>query len=69
MIIGVLIVAVLLLSILSRGYLAPYGTVTGQIWLVVVGGLFAFGILLLERMSHIELPERFAARRPRRGSA
>jgi tight adherence protein B len=69
-IVGVLISAVLLLSLLSRGYLEPYGTVMGQIWLGVVGALFAAGVLLLERMSQIELPERFSPRRARRtGSA
>jgi hypothetical protein len=66
MIIAVLAVAILLLSVLSRGYLEPYRTVAGQMWLVVVGALFALGVLLLDRMSHIDLPERFTARRPRR---
>jgi tight adherence protein B len=65
-IVGVLLVAVTLLSLLSRGYLEPYGTVAGQIWLAVVGALFAVGVLLLERMSQIELPERFSPRRARR---
>jgi Flp pilus assembly protein TadB len=66
MIIAVLAVFVLALSVLSRGYLEPYRTVAGQMWLVLVGVLFAIGVLLLDRMSHIELPERFTARRPRR---
>ena len=66
MIIAVLALAVLGLSVLSRGYLEPYRTVAGQMWLVVVGVLFAVGVLLLDRMSHIDLPERFTARRPRR---
>jgi tight adherence protein B len=65
-IVGVLAVAVIALSALSRGYLEPYGTVFGQVWLLAVGALFAGGVLLLERMSHIELPERFTPRRPRR---
>jgi tight adherence protein B len=66
MIIAVLALAILALSVLSKGYLEPYRTVAGQMWLVVVGALFALGVLLLDRMSHIDLPERFTARRPRR---
>jgi tight adherence protein B len=66
MITGVLFGTVLLLSVISRGYLEPYGTVAGQVWLVVVGAIFAAGILLLERMSRFELPERFSPRRARR---
>jgi tight adherence protein B len=65
-IVGVLVGAVLLLTVLSRGYLEPYGTVLGQVVLGVVGALFAAGVLLLERMSQIELPERFSPRRPKR---
>jgi tight adherence protein B len=67
-IVGVLVVAVVALSLLSRGYLEPYGTFLGQLCLIGVGGLFAGGVLLLERMSHIELPERFTPRRPRRAT-
>lgn len=65
-IVAVLVGAVVLLTILSRGYLEPYGTVVGQVVLGVVGALFAAGVLLLERMSQIELPERFTPRRPKR---
>jgi tight adherence protein B len=65
-IVAVLVGAVVLLTILSRGYLEPYGTVVGQVVLGVVGALFAAGVLLLERMSQIELPDRFTPRRPKR---
>jgi tight adherence protein B len=65
-IVAVLVGAVILLTVLSRGYLEPYGTVLGQVVLGVVGALFAAGVLLLERMSQIELPERFTPRRPKR---
>jgi Flp pilus assembly protein TadB len=67
MIVGILIVAVLVLSVMSRGYLEPYGTVAGQMWLVLVGGVFALGVVLMEYMSRIELPERFSPRRARVG--
>lgn len=67
MIVVILIAIVLLLSVMSRGYLEPYGTAVGQLWLVGVGGIFAVGVLLLERMSRIDLPERFSPRRAQVG--
>lgn len=66
MIIAILLVAVVLLSVLSRGYLASYNTVSGQIWLVMVGAVFSLGILVMERMSRFDLPERFSPRQARR---
>ncbi len=39
------------LTIFSRSYLAPFGTVTGQLVLAVVGGLFAAGLALMSRMA------------------
>jgi Flp pilus assembly protein TadB len=62
-IVTILIVIVVLLPVLSRNYLAPYGSAAGQLVLVVVAGLFAGGCVLLERMAAIDLPERFVPRR------
>jgi Flp pilus assembly protein TadB len=66
MLTAILLSAVVILSIISRGYLEPYGTAFGQLWLVLVGVVFASGILIMERMSRFELPERFSPRRARR---
>ena len=65
-IIVVLLVTVLLLLLISRDYLEAYSSAFGQIWLVVVASMFCGGILLLDRMSQIEVPERFTPRRARR---
>jgi tight adherence protein B len=67
-IVGVLGLSVLALTVFSRGYLEPYSDPTGQLWLVMVGAFFVAGVLMLDRMSHIELPERFSPRRVGRGS-
>lgn len=49
----------------SADYLAPYGTVEGQLWLAVVGGVVAASLLLLGRLDRIDLPSaRLLARAP-----
>jgi Flp pilus assembly protein TadB len=68
-IVAVLLITVALLFVIARGFLGPYSSVFGQIWLIVVAGIFTSGILLLDRMSHIEMPERFTPRRTRRPGA
>jgi Flp pilus assembly protein TadB len=65
MILVILCVGVVGIALLSRDYLEPYSSAEGQVILVVATGLFAGGCVLLERMSRIELPQRFAPR-PRR---
>jgi tight adherence protein B len=65
-IIAVMLFTVFLLLVISRDYLDAYSTAFGQLWLVVVAALFCAGILLLDRMSQIEVPERFTPRRARR---
>lgn len=44
------------LLLFSRDYLAPYGTVEGQLWLAVAGGVFGMSLALLLRLDRIELP-------------
>jgi len=61
-IVGVVAAAVVFLAVANRTYLAVYGTVSGQLMLAAVAGVFALGGLLLMRMAKIDLPERFTAR-------
>lgn len=63
MILVILAAMVVLISLLSRDYLSSYGTPGGQAVLLVVGGLLAAGAVLMDRMSRIELPQRFTPRR------
>ena len=52
----------------SADYLAPYGTVEGQLWLAVVGGVVASSLMLLGRLDRIDLPSaRLLARAPADG--
>lgn len=62
-IVGILVVVVVVISSLSRTYLDPFRTASGQVVLVIVAGLFAVGCVLMERMAQIDLPERFTPRR------
>jgi Flp pilus assembly protein TadB len=66
----VLIGTLLLLFLLAPGFLEPYASSFGQFWLIVVGGIITIGIVMLDRMSEIEMPERFTPRRvaPRQGA-
>jgi tight adherence protein B len=47
------------LVLLRRDFLSPYNTSTGQLVLVLVGGVFAASFWWLTRMSEITSPERF----------
>jgi Flp pilus assembly protein TadB len=67
-ILAVFVGTIILISLISRDFLKAYGTIQGQLWLVLVGTLFAAGIVTIDRMSQIELPERFTPRRTRRTS-
>jgi Flp pilus assembly protein TadB len=55
---GTSVVMVVGLIVLNRGFLAPYSTVTGQLVLVVVGGVFAAGFWWLAKASRIPQPPR-----------
>lgn len=44
-------------------YLAPYSTMTGQLVLAAVIGLFGVSFLAMERMGRLDVPERFIAHR------
>lgn len=60
-VVGVTVVFVLGLARFNPGYVAPYGSVTGQLVLVIVVGLFALGFVWLRRLSSFDVPERFLA--------
>ena len=47
------------LAIFSRSYMAPYSTVTGQLVLAVVIGLFMAGLIWMRRLANVRIPERF----------
>ena len=47
------------LALLDRGYLAPYDTATGQLVLVLVGGVFAVAFTWLARMTRPVVVDRF----------
>ena len=65
-ILGAVAATVVMLLVLNRSYLDAYDSTLGQVVLAVVGAIFAAGAWLLDRMSDIDLPERFV---PRRGGA
>jgi tight adherence protein B len=50
---------VLALALFNRGYLAPYDTATGQLVLILVGGVFAVAFTWLARMTRPVQVERF----------
>jgi Flp pilus assembly protein TadB len=66
MILAVLVVTGAGFAVVSRGYFEPYGGAGGQVALVVVAALFTAGAVSLERMSRIQVAERFTPRRTRR---
>lgn len=62
LILGVVAATIVMLTVLSRGYLDAYDGASGQAMLGVVGAIFAGGGALMARMSRIEQPERFTTR-------
>jgi tight adherence protein B len=49
-IVGVTLAMAGILTLINRGYLAPFDTVTGQLVLLMAGGCFAFAFLWLARL-------------------
>jgi Flp pilus assembly protein TadB len=57
-----------LLAVISRPWLAPYRSVIGQLWLLVVGGGFVAGLWWLHHLSRIDaMPRTLTASRYERG--
>ncbi|MDW3220930.1 MAG: hypothetical protein R8F63_20190 [Acidimicrobiales bacterium] len=53
------------LFVFSRQLLEAYDSLAGQLWLLVVAGVFALGGWLLSSYGQLEMPERFSARTSR----
>lgn len=66
-VVGVTLGVAALLIVLNRRYVEPYGTVVGQIVLLVVIALFAGGVVWLRKLAHIEMPSRFLIGGPAAG--
>lgn len=56
LVLGVTAVFTAALLLFSRDYLAPYATLEGQLWLLVVGGVVAASLAFLIRLDRIDLP-------------
>lgn len=52
------------LALFNRGYLAPYDTATGQLVLILVGGVFAMAFTWLARMTRPVVVDRFLNESP-----
>lgn len=61
-VVGVSVAVVLGLAIFNKSFVQPYSTVTGQMVLLGVIGLFAAGFYWLRRLSSVETPARFLQR-------
>ncbi len=57
------VVMVLLLIVYGQELLAPYRTLAGQLWLLMILGIWAGAGWMLVRLARLEMPERFTARR------
>ena len=62
-VIGVTVFTIVFMYLFSRPLLDVYDTAAGQLWLVVVLGMFGLGGWMLSHYSEIEMPDRFSARR------
>jgi len=58
-VVGVTVVTALGLAVLNPTYVAPYRSVTGQLVLAVVVGIFTLGFAWLSRLSALPGPDRF----------
>jgi Flp pilus assembly protein TadB len=56
------VITIAFLFVFSRQLLEAYNSTAGQLWLVLVGGVFALGGWMLHAYGQIDMPERFAAR-------
>jgi tight adherence protein B len=60
---GVVVASVGALYLIDGAYLAPYGTISGQIVLVAVFSMFAVALAAMDRIGQIAMPERFVGKR------
>ena len=47
------------LFVMNREYLAPYGSMQGQLILSIIGSTFGLALIMLQAGSKVQLPERF----------
>ena len=59
---GVTVFVVVFLYLFSRPLLDVYDSATGQLWLLLILGIFVGGAWLMNHYSQVEMPERFSAR-------
>ena len=57
-VIGVSVGMAIVLALIDHAFLAPYGTVLGQLVLAVIAMIYAAGIIWLRRLAHFESPQR-----------
>ncbi len=48
----------IVLAVVDHAFLAPYDGVSGQLMLVIIGAIYAAGILWLRRLATFEMPQR-----------
>ena len=63
-IIAVTMLLVVALLVWSRSFLSPYGTLAGQLMLLVVGGCFAAGFWWLQKISALDSDPRILVNLP-----
>lgn len=68
-ILSIIGVAMLLMAVLGRDYLEPYGSAVGQFVLALVALMLAAALMTLSRLSRITMPDRFTPRRRPTGVA
>src|SRR5262249_54904333 len=68
-IVGITLVVVLGMTLLNRGYVAPYDTPFGQAVLVAIFALFGAGFFWLRKLAQFDVPARFLTGRPREAAA
>jgi tight adherence protein B len=61
---GAAVVMVAVLVVFNQGFLAPYATATGQLVLLLVGGVFATGFWWLAKAAKMPAPPRILADSP-----
>ena len=57
-VIGVSVGMAIVLALIDHAFLAPYGTVLGQLVLAVIAMIYAAGIIWLRRLARFESPQR-----------
>ncbi|WP_376772989.1 type II secretion system F family protein [Amycolatopsis endophytica] len=60
-IVGTTLAFAVAVVLLNRGYMGAYDSATGQIVLLMIGGLFAAGFAWLSRIARMPQPDRFLA--------